>query len=151
MKKAFCISGGESLFLGFQLQYLWTRALHSPFQACFLRWPHLECKSSKEPGFFSILNKFYKGRWAWKKKKNSKPELKIEKQHKGKKCGFFWFCFFFPEEWNYTTAPWIYCPITDSICLKAIFGTSVKVSTVFADKQKFGFALKVKMQHRSDW
>lgn len=47
------------------------------------------------------------------------------------------------------TAPRIYCPITGSTYLKAIFGTPIKVSTVFADKQKFGFALKVRIQHRS--
>lgn len=78
-------------------------------------------------------------------KTKSKPELKIEKQHKGKKMWFF-----FPEERNYMTAPWIYCPITDSTHLKAIFGTSMEVSTVLADKQKFGFALKVKIQQRND-
>lgn len=37
------------------------------------------------------------------------------------------------------TALWIYCQITDSTYLKAIFGTSIEVSTVFAEKQKFGF------------
>lgn len=77
-------------------------------------------------------------------KTKSKPELKTEKQHKGKKCGFF------PRREELHDSSLDLLP-NNSTHLKAIFGTSMEVSTVLADKQKFGFALKVKIQQRNDW